>query len=241
MLQYCSHWKELRTDLKSGRLALIDLRSPKEFGLGHIPEAINIPLLDNTERHQIGKLYKESGKSEAVRLGLELFAAKSQSFLSQIETLSSANTIALYCWRGGMRSRLVGTWLALAQFNVRILKGGYKAFRRDVLDGIKNFSDHPKIVLNGRTGSGKTLFIKDMQESGYPVVDFEGLACHRGSAFGALAQGEASPTQQNFENQLYDAYLDVQKYPKILVEITINNRPCNCLYIVIGRIINRKS
>ena len=218
-MQYCSHWKDIRKDLKSGTFALIDLRSPKEFAQGHIPEAINLPLLDNDERHTVGKLYKEAGKYEAVTCGLAIFAAKAPTFLSQIESLTSAHDIAIYCWRGGMRSRLVGAWLSLARFKVRILKGGYKNFRRDVLESMQKFAEHPKIVLNGRTGSGKTLFLKDLQNRGYPAIDFEGIACHRGSAFGGLAQRESSPTQQNFENQLYDAYLEVETWPKILLEI----------------------
>jgi len=217
-LQYCSHWRDIRTTLKTGTFPLVDLRSPKEFALGHIPRAINIPLLDNEERHQVGKLYKEGGKREAVHLGLEIFAAKAERFLFQIEQLAPQRTIAVHCWRGGMRSRLVGYWLSLAGFEVSILKGGYKSFRRDVHEGLDELAAHPKIVLNGRTGSGKTLFLKNFARE-QRAIDLEGLAHHRGSTFGGLAQEQDSPTQQNFENQIYDAYLDSKKSPKLLFEI----------------------
>ncbi len=218
-MEYCKHWRELRHDIKSRAYPLLDLRSPKEFELGHIPNAFNLPLLNNEERHQVGKLYKEAGKSEAVARGLEIFAAKASNFLAEIEKLAPNKKLAVHCWRGGMRSYLVGYWLSLAGFEVRILKGGYKSFRKDVLEGIDRLAQHPKIVLNGRTGSGKTLFIEDLIKRGCAAINLEALAHHRGSTFGGLAQKEKSPTQQNFENQLYDVYLDFEKAPRILLEI----------------------
>lgn len=219
MLQYIGHWHKVRKTLKSStNLPLIDLRSPKEFSLGHIPGAINLPLLDNNERHQVGKLYKEAGTHAAVELGLEIFAAKCATFLGQIESLTP-NSIFLYCWRGGMRSRLVGLWLSYAGYKVKVLKGGYKSFRQDALLGLKSLAQHPKIVLHGRTGVGKTLILKELADQGFPTIDLEGLAKHRGSAFGDLDQEKNSVSQQNFENALYEAYLEVESFPKILVEL----------------------
>ncbi len=220
MLQYLGHWHEVRKTLKSAASPpLIDLRSPKEFSLGHIPGAINLPLLDDNERHQVGKLYKEAGTHAAISLGLEIFAAKCSSFLNQIEAHSKNTAVVLYCWRGGMRSRLVGLWLTYAGYEVKILKGGYKTFRQDTLLSLGSLAQHPKIVLHGRTGSGKTLLLRELAEQGYPTIDLERLANHRGSAFGDLAQEKISVTQQNFENTLYDAYLEVHSCPKILVEL----------------------
>lgn len=217
-MRYCKHWRNIRAQIKPGKFPLIDLRSPKEFALGHIPGAVNLPLLDNEERHQVGKLYKEAGKAEAVSLGLELFAAKAERFLEEVEKLAPTKTLSLHCWRGGMRSRLVAYWLSLAGFEVVLLEGGYKKFRKDVLEGLDKFAAHPKIVLNGRTGSGKTLFLIDFVQKSC-AIDLEGIARHRGSTFGGLAQVEDSPTQQNFENQIYDAYLNCESSPKLLVEI----------------------
>ena len=200
-------------------IPLLDLRSEKEFYLGHIPRAVNLPLLNNQERHEIGTLYKHEGKSPAVSRGLEIFAEKADVFLQKVETLAPDKKLILYCWRGGMRSRLVAYWLTLAGFQVEVIRGGYKSFRRDVLDGLDKLARHPKLVLNGRTGSGKSQFLEDMRARGCGVINLEQLAQHRGSTFGGIAQKESSPSQQTFENLLYEAYLQVSSHPRLLLEI----------------------
>ncbi|MBI2602382.1 MAG: tRNA 2-selenouridine(34) synthase MnmH [Deltaproteobacteria bacterium] len=219
------HWRELPRREQSRRV-LIDLRSPKEFARGHVPDAVNLALLDDDERHEVGKTFKERGKAEAVALGLEVFARKAPLFLTAVENLTSqGGELFVHCWRGGMRSRLVGMWLARAGFRVRILRGGYKSYRREVLTALDHLALHPKLVVNGRTGSGKTHLLEELSKEGLPVIDWEGLAHHRGSAFGALAQEHAPPTQQNFENLLAEHYGKVCHHKTLLLELENNIGP----------------
>ena len=220
MLHLNIEWLTVRNNIEKGLTCLVDLRSEKEFSLGAVPGAVNLPLLNNQERHEIGCLYKQSGKQSAVHRGLELFAKRSEKFFDQISQLAeNRSDIVVYCWRGGMRSRLVGQWLAASGFDVSVLSGGYKGFRKTVLREMSELSRHPKVVLNGRTGSGKTLFLRDCMSRQLPGIDLEGLARHRGSAFGAMGWSEPSPTQQNFENELVSEYQNVKHAPKILLEI----------------------
>lgn len=220
MLQLNVQWLAVRNKINDKSACLIDLRSEKEYLLGCIPGAVNLSLLNNQERHEIGCLYKASGKQEAVHRGLEIFADKAGSFFDQVSQLAeNKSEIIVYCWRGGMRSRLVGQWLAASGYKVTVLKGGYKSFRNTVLMELKALSQHPKLVLNGRTGSGKTLFLQDCMNQKLPCMDLEGIARHRGSAFGGLGWNESSPTQQNFENLLVSEYQQIKHSPRILMEI----------------------
>lgn len=215
-----SSWRRLRDEIRSGSMPIVDLRSPKEYARGRIPEAVNIPLLDDAERHRVGLTYKTVGKTEATQIGLELFACKSSNFLSQLDqAVGPDNALVLYCWRGGMRSNLVASWLAAMGYHVHLLEGGYKMFRREILSNLDRLAQHELLVLNGRTGSGKTDIIQELLTEGSPVIDLEGLASHRGSAFGGFAQAKMSPTQQDFENSLVDRYLEIDSHPVILIEI----------------------
>ena len=208
-------------------LCLIDLRSPGEFALGAMPGAVNVPLFTNIERHEVGLAYKQSGPEEATSLGLEIFARKAADFLDQVERLAAARPVTVHCWRGGMRSQSVAMYLRSVGHKVELLEGGYKVYRRYVGQVLDQFALHPIVVLNGRTGAGKTDFLREVA-SIVPTVDFEGIAKHRGSAFGDLAQDAPSPSQQNFENLLAQAYLAVADHPRLLVEIENFIGPC-CL------------
>jgi tRNA 2-selenouridine synthase len=198
---------------------IIDVRSEQEFALGHIPTAVNIPILDNQERHLVGTTYKQQSSQEAVSLGLELFAAKAEEFFSRIHSLGSKDLI-IYCWRGGMRSELSRLWLSACGFRVEKLAGGYKAFRHQVLAEIDQ-GTHEKnlIVLNGQTGVGKTLVIEECIHRGLPALDLEGMARHRGSLFGGMAQARPPATQQDFENQLALGFYRHRLAPTLIVEI----------------------
>jgi tRNA 2-selenouridine synthase len=165
-------------------------------------------------------LYKAEGSQLAVAQGLEILAGKCEPFLKALMGQATPQKeIVVYCWRGGMRSTLVAKLLRAVGFSPILLKGGYKQFRKQVLGLIDTFAEHPKLVLNGRTGSGKTEFLSEVLEAGLPAVDFEGLAAHRGSAFGGMAQARPSPTQQNFENHIAAVYLKIRHHPTILVEL----------------------
>jgi len=190
---------------KSSCLPLVDLRSPGEFAQGAIPGAVNVPLLDNDERARVGILYKNSGSNEAVALGFEIFAAKCDHFGDQLLKLAGDNrNVVLHCWRGGMRSSLVGAWLSAIGLDVYVLAGGYKSFRRYVLSLFEGIARVDIAVLVGRTGVGKTDVIRRLksQNRNFPCIDLEGLARHRGSAFGDFGIQVNQPTQQNFENEL---------------------------------------
>ena len=223
---YC-RWQVIWKQVRDNELVLVDLRSEKEFALGSVPHSINIPLLNNDERHIVGKTYKEVGRIEATQLGMELFAEKASDFIDRLWSHATADTkrLAVYCWRGGMRSGMVGKWLAYSGLDVSVLQGGYKMFRRDVIQINDDVSRRDLIVLMGRTGSGKTDMIRSMPRS-LPVIDLEGIARHRGSAFGAFAQTEPSPSQQNFENQLAERILECGDAPRFLFEIENFIGPC---------------
>lgn len=208
----------------SSDICLIDMRSESEYAKGHIPGAVNVPLLDDQEREIIGTLYKKEGKHEAVSLGLHLFSQKCHRFLQTMEQLTipegmQAKKSVLYCARGGLRSRLTYAWLKALGFEVEVLKGGYKTFRQEILKLIDQLSFHKIWVLNGYTGSGKTEFLKDLAKQNLPTMDLEEMACHRGSAFGGIAQEFAPATQQQFENRVGLRYLALRQADIILMEM----------------------
>ncbi|WP_234996048.1 tRNA 2-selenouridine(34) synthase MnmH [Pseudobacteriovorax antillogorgiicola] len=197
-------------------LPIVDLRSPREFALGHIPGAINLPLFDDDERHQVGWTYKQVSKVDAVQLGLELLAQKMDHFLDELLAHERGRGLVLHCWRGGMRSQSVASLMRSLGCQASVLEGGYKQYRRDVLAQIECLAGVPFLVLMGRTGVGKTELL---QRSGVPYMDFEAYAHHRGSAFGDLNQAGPVPTQQNFENQIAEAARDKHDCGFCLVEI----------------------
>lgn len=188
---------------------MIDVRAPIEFAQGAFSSATNLPLMNDEERQKVGLCYKQHGNATAVKLGHQLVnpetrAPRIESWLNFIEQNPEA---LLYCFRGGQRSKISQQWLADHGRNIVRLKGGYKAFRRyliDYLDKTPSLLEQQAIqplILAGRTGSGKTLVIHQLKHT----IDLEGLAHHRGSAFGRHATPQ--PTQINFENQLAMAFI----------------------------------
>jgi tRNA 2-selenouridine synthase len=184
---------------------LVDARSPAEFTEATIPGAINIPVLDNEERVAVGTLYKIKGSQAARRLGVELVAPK---ICAMVEKVAAARgegkgPVVVFCWRGGMRSRALATFLDLAGIPARQLAGGHKAFRAHVRQFFHDGVWGRLLVLRGLTGVGKTRLLLRLAEEGYPVIDLEGLAGHRGSAFGGLGL-PPQPNQKTFEALLWD-------------------------------------
>jgi tRNA 2-selenouridine synthase len=219
MTSYFEYIDPISTD----EIKLVDLRSPSEFTLGAMPGAINLPLFDDVERAEVGTIYKQTGKIEAVQRGLEIVATKIPDFLNQLYQLAgNRRRILLHCWRGGMRSGSVAKMLRYTGVDAKVLTGGYKEYRKQVLGLIDKFADHPKLVLIGRTGSGKTQLLRKLKQQNLPVIDLEWLAMHRGSAFGDIHMPSAQPTQQNFENQLASDYFKVRQHRLIAVEIEQN-------------------
>ena len=183
---------------------VIDVRSPGEFTHAHFPRAYNIPLFSDEERKEIGTLYKQQGKQKAIKEGVSFFGPKMKSNIEKVEQIfkqkrSNSKTIILHCWRGGMRSAGMAWLFDLYGFDVYILVGGYKAYRKWVLH---KFEENYQIkTLGGYTGSAKTELLHSLKENGEPIIDLEALAHHKGSAFGGIGQPE-QPTQEMFENRL---------------------------------------
>ena len=185
---------------------LIDVRTPLEFEDDHIPGAYNVPLLTNDERVEVGTIYKQVGPIEARRRGLELTCPRYYGMVDQIISLSAGRPIVVYCWRGGLRSLSVATLIEMCGTPARQLAGGYKSFRNHVIDYFARCDFlSPLIVMHGMTGTGKTEFINGLDPMQWATIDLEGVACHRGSAFGALGLKQDF-TQKRFETLLWDAF-----------------------------------
>lgn len=184
-------------------LPIIDVRSPGEFTRGHIPGAVNLPLFSNEERAIVGTLYKQQGREAAMVEGLRLVGPKLADMAVQAKKLATGGGLGVHCWRGGERSASVA-WLLEKAMGLQVvtLKQGYKAFRRHVLQGFgKPWNLN---VLGGYTGTGKTDLLHLLATAGEQVIDLEGMAHHKGSAYGGI--GEApQPSTEHFENRLWSA------------------------------------
>ena len=206
---------DIETFLELSRnFPVLDVRSPSEFLHAHIPNAFSLPLFTDDQRKIIGTAYKKQSRKIAVEIGLNYFSERMKSIQKettkileewqkvQLQTSSSTSdhpSLLVHCWRGGMRSETVAWLLNLYGYQVYVLKGGYKAYRRWTLkQAEKEYHFH---ILGGYTGSGKTEVLKEMKKEGKAVIDLEGLANHRGSSFGSLGQAP-QPSQEMFENLL---------------------------------------
>jgi len=187
--------------LSRKNIPVIDVRSPSEFIHGHVPSALNVPLFSDSERARVGIIYKQSGVNDAVLEGLKYAGPKLVHICEQASQISRNQEIIVYCQRGGMRSGSVAWLLKTAGFKVFILKGGYKSYRKKVLDSFSNIFRF--IIIGGKTGTGKTEFLKLLSEKGEQVLDIEEIAHHRGSVFGQIA-GIEQDSNEYFENNLFE-------------------------------------
>ncbi len=183
---------------------IIDVRSPSEYTHAHIPLAYNISLFDDSERQVVGTVYKQKSKQEAIKIGLSFFSPKMLPIVTEVENILCKHAdvkkeIVVYCWRGGMRSAAISWLLDIYGFTVYTVVGGYKNFRRWVLQQFE--IDYPLCVLGGFTGSNKTNVLYALEAKGEYIIDLEKIASHRGSAFGSLGM-DPQPTQEMFENNL---------------------------------------
>jgi tRNA 2-selenouridine synthase len=197
------------------QLPLVDARSEGEFAQSHIPGAINIPILNNAERIQVGTLYKQAGPEKATLKGFELVGPRFH--LIQREALRNFpnKKVMLYCWRGGMRSQILSWLLTQVGFEVYRLAGGYKTYRTFTFNEVRK--PYPLLVLGGKTGAAKTVLLQKLKERGEQVVDLEGLANHKGSSFGAIGL-PGQPTVEQFENLLAEQLRKIQPDRAIWVE-----------------------
>jgi tRNA 2-selenouridine synthase len=180
---------------------LIDVRSPSEFDESHLPGAINIPLLNDEHRKLVGTTYKQVGKDAAMKLGYELVNPIQETFIQHLQAHSDTRSIKVYCARGGLRSQLMSKYFSEKGYQVTHLKGGYKAYRNQVLSRISQLTNIR--IVSGYTGSGKTEVLEALRSIGEQVLDLEALANHRGSAFGGLGQA-IQPSSSMFHNRIYE-------------------------------------
>lgn len=188
---------------RGGFDTLIDARSPSEFAIDHIPGAINCPVLDDEERRIVGTMYKQQGAFEARRVGGAMVAANLARHLrTQFADRPAKWKPLVYCWRGGLRSGSMTNWLRLVGWDAQQLAGGYKSWRRHVIDLIAQRAPQlPLLVICGATGSAKTRVLHALADQGEQVLDLEALACHKGSLLGDLP-GQPQPSQTAFETQI---------------------------------------
>ncbi|MFZ1750493.1 MAG: tRNA 2-selenouridine(34) synthase MnmH [Saprospiraceae bacterium] len=200
----------------AGVRLIVDVRSPSEFSHASVPGAINLPLFTDEERAVVGTAYKQESRELAIKFGLDFFGLKMRKMVEEVESIvdntKADKTVYVHCWRGGMRSEAVAWLLDLYGFRVYLLQGGYKAFRQWIQ--LQFSKSYDLRVLGGNTGSGKTYLLHEMQNQGYMVIDIEGLASHKGSAFGNIGMPD-QPSQEMFEN-----LLGLQLYQK-----SKNNQP----------------
>jgi tRNA 2-selenouridine synthase len=185
---------------------VIDVRSPSEFIEDHIPGALNLPALSDSERTEVGTVYKNSSPFEARRLGAGIISANiACHFNDYFATKGKDFRPLLYCWRGGERSRAMATVMAAVGWQPHLLDGGYKAYRRFVRESLAGLihGKPPFRVIAGLTGSGKTLLLERLEKSGEQVLDLEAIAIHRGSALGEEPE-QGQPGQKRFETLLHE-------------------------------------
>jgi tRNA 2-selenouridine synthase len=207
------------------RYPVLDVRSPGEYNHAHMPGAYSLPLFTDEERKIVGTTYKLQSREQAIKIGLDFFGPKMRKLVEEVESIvvsresivgsqesgvspkfdgselqtKDSRLVLVYCWRGGMRSSGVAWLLDLYGFKVYTLIGGYKKFRNYVLDIFKKPFQFN--ILGGYTGSGKTELLKILQQNGEAVIDLEGIANHKGSAFGNIGLPK-QPGQEMFENLL---------------------------------------
>ena len=208
-----SDWQSVHFDM------IIDVRSPEEFHLDHIPFAVNMPVLSDTQRNEIGKIYKEISPFEARKLGAS-YVSKNISFHLKNELLTKKKQFKplVYCWRGGQRSTAFSRVLSEIGWQTYKLKGGYKTYRQDVISQLKNISDNIRLIrLAGYTGAGKTKVLNILRQKGEQVIDLEQLAGHRGSLLGEI-KNKRQPSQRQFEGDILSAIHKMSTTQHIFVE-----------------------
>jgi tRNA 2-selenouridine synthase len=194
---------------------IIDVRTPAEFNQGHIIGAVNLPLFTNEERIVVGTIYKKQSPEQALLKGLDFVGRKMPAFIKKAQKLAPNRKIIVHCWRGGKRSASMAWLLDLAGFDVFTLVGGYKAYRSNILEHL--MLPLNLYVVGGKTGTGKTEILQHLRHNNEQIIDLEHLACHKGSAFGALGE-VAQPSTEHFENLLFETIRKLDKDKRIWVE-----------------------
>jgi tRNA 2-selenouridine synthase len=197
----------------------IDVRSPSEFALDHLAKAVNLPVLDDAERAQVGTLYKQTSSFDAKKVGAALVARNIARHLDDSLKDRPKNWQPLvYCWRGGNRSASLAHVLRQIGWNAHALDGGYKAYRRHVIAELERLPASLQLrVVCGPTGSGKSRLLERIAERGGQVLDLEQLAAHRGSVLGNLPD-VPQPSQKHFESKIWDTLRRFTSQQPVFVE-----------------------
>nr|WP_255648200.1 tRNA 2-selenouridine(34) synthase MnmH [Pseudalkalibacillus hwajinpoensis] len=205
-------------DVLNKEMPIIDVRTPAEFEKFHIPGAVNLPIFTNEEREVVGTTYKQKGTEAAKELGISIVSPQIPFIYKRVKELTNHQEFAVYCWRGGMRSKSLVTIFDMMGLPSRQVEGGIRAYRQKVTAGLEDFAIQttPYLVLEGLTGTSKTEILTALEKKGYPVIDLEGLAAHRGSVFGRVDLPERS--QKEFEAKLYLRLIEIGETPYYIIE-----------------------
>lgn len=195
--------------------SIVDVRSPAEYNKGHVPGAVNLPIFTDLERAKVGTIYKQKNKEEAISLGLEIVGPKLKTMAETAQAIANGKKLKLYCWRGGMRSEKMAWLFELVGLDTIVLSKGYKAFRNYLHKKFEAIEQ--LVVLQGPTGSGKTFILNALERLGEQVIDLEGLAHHKGSAFGGLGEPE-QPTTEQFQNNIFEKLMEFDLGKPVWVE-----------------------
>lgn len=208
---------DLSAAARAGFDAIIDVRSPAEFAEDHIPGAINLPVLDDIERAEIGTIYVQSSKFLARRIGAAKVARNIAAHLDgALKDRDGGFRPLVHCWRGGQRSGAMVAVMDQIGWPVTVLDGGYMTWRRKVQTTVYGEAAWSVVLLDGGTGSGKTALLPRLAGRGVQTIDLEGLAGHRGSLFGAT--GRPQPSQKLFESRLFETLERLDPARPVVVE-----------------------
>jgi len=191
---------------KKSSYVFVDVRSPSEFSNATIPGAVNIPLFSDSEKSEIGIMYKQSGKSAAIELGLGFIGIKLPHIYNEfLSIMEEKKKILIFCARGGMRSGTIANLLKSFGMPVFKLKGGYKSYRSFIVESLpKSIEKSEFVVLYGKTGTGKTYILQELSNMGCNILDLEACANHRGSLLGGIGLGNTH-SQKYFESLVFDS------------------------------------
>ncbi|WP_410208204.1 tRNA 2-selenouridine(34) synthase MnmH [Fusobacterium sp.] len=204
--------------LKEESAILVDVRTPKEFTIDNVPNTVNIPVLLDEERVEVGTTYVQVSKEKAKELGIQFISKRLPEIFKQVQELSEKYSLIVFmCARGGMRSGSMASLFDSLGYKIGKLQGGYKLYRKYVQSAIPELNKNFKyIVVHGKTGVGKTKILNKMSSLGISTMDLEGMAAHKGSFFGAL--GEKLPqSQKRFDGSVFE-FLRTCKTKYIVVE-----------------------
>jgi len=195
---------------------IIDVRAPAEFSDDHLPGAISLPVLDDAEWARVGTIFKQVNPFTARKLGAALVAQNAaRHLLGPLADRPGGWRPLVYCWRGGQRSGSFASILSQIGWRVETVAGGYKAWRRLVVEAHERPFPAPVVMLDGNTGTAKTDILHLLSARGVQVIDLEGLARHRGSLFGAVGP---QPSQKAFEAALAMAMAGLDPARPVVVE-----------------------